>query len=405
MGKKSFILLAVLGLFFSCGIEEVGGEQTGEEGAWRGPGSIIVETDEGIGVGTKEWYAVGVDYPDEYDWMVDADKGSIRCSLVVFVNGIPMMKVPVGDKYETSADPDMHRIIGNSLYTDYSTDSETVIKRNGESLFRYPAREMIVDMAVEGNMVYTLGQSRDGEGFSFRVNGQPLMEKSVGYVFPHLHRCEDGYSFAFCETIGSGLNVSERYYHYLAGEVLQVAVREDIKKVWDIVFQDDSVCYLASMVGISPPVLAVGDSFSPLHIPDNLVVRNCCFIPGSRNLDIECVLDGRRKQLFSGLWRGCELVQMFPSGHLVSSVCVCGDSLSCVLNSSARGAGGLIYRCGELLELPAGYISMGGCSIAMADGLLYVGLTSTVDQEPAVWVENEMKPLEINGFISHISAD
>jgi hypothetical protein len=57
------------------------------------------------------------------------------------------------------------------------------------------------------------------------------------------------------------------------------------------------------------------------------------------------------------------------------------------------------------LELPAGYISMGGCSIAMADGLLYVGLTSTVDQEPAVWVENEMKPLEINGFISHISAD
>ena len=394
-----------MGLLLSCGLEEVGTEHDADEDAWRGPGSIVAGNGDGVGVGKKDWYAVGVDYKEGYDWRVDQEKGSVRCSLVVFVNGIPMMKVAAGDKYEVSADPDMHRMIGNNLYTDYSTDSETVIKRNGETLFRYPAREAIVDMSVDGDCVYTLGQSRGGDGFSFRANGQPLMEKAGGYVFPHLYRGEDGYSFAFCEIIGKGDKATERYYHYLAGESVQVAVREDIIKVWDIVYRDDKLCYLASMVGISSPVLAVDGVLSPLMVPENTEVKSCRFLPGTQNLDIECMLLQRRKRLFSGLWRGCDLVAAFPSGYTVASMCSGYDGLSCILNSSGADAPGIIYRCGESYEVPAGYISMGGRSMVMVDGLLHVGLTSKSEGGAAVWVENEMKPMKINGFISHISAD
>ena len=39
----------------------------------------------------------------------------------------------------------------------------------------------------------------------------------------------------------------------------------------------------------------------------------------------------------------------------------------------------------------------------MAEGKLYVGLTPDTEGTAAVWVENEMKPLKINGFISHMS--
>jgi hypothetical protein len=41
----------------------------------------------------------------------------------------------------------------------------------------------------------------------------------------------------------------------------------------------------------------------------------------------------------------------------------------------------------------------------LVDGILYVGLTSESGNAAAVWVDNEMKPLKINGFISHISVN
>jgi hypothetical protein len=224
-------------------------------------------------------------------------------------------------------------------------------------------------------------------------------------LFPHLQRSEDGFSFAFCEIIGSGENVKERYYHYLAGEVCQVAVREDIKRVWDIVFLEDKVCYLASVIGISEPVLAVGKELSMLSVPANAVVKSCRFVPKATGLDIEGIIYHRRKFIYSALWKGTDLVTTFPSGYTVVSLCSCNDGLSCVLNAPRPSSKGMIYRCGQEYELPEGYMSMGGSSIIMMDGLLYVGLTSETDECAAVWVENEMKPLKINGFISHISSD
>ena len=42
------------------------------------------------------------------------------------------MKLPVGEEYHISPDPDMHRVIEGHLYTDYSTDKETIIKKDGQ---------------------------------------------------------------------------------------------------------------------------------------------------------------------------------------------------------------------------------------------------------------------------------
>ncbi len=407
MGRKILLLIACFAGLVSCGLSEVGGSSVDGDAddIWVGPGSVVVDNDAKPGAGKKVWYAVGVDYPQGYDWRTDDEKGSVRCSLVVFANGVPLMKVPAGDEYEVSADPDMHRVIRGSLYTDYSTETETVVKRNGEQLFRYPGREMIVEVIEDDDMVYTLGQSRDGNGFSFRVNGEVLLSRSKGYVFHHLQQVDDGFSFAFHETIGSGENAKECYYHYLAGDVCQVAVREDIKKVWDIVYQNDRICYLASLVGVSEPVLAVGEDLNPLTVPDEAVVKTCRFVSGSQYLDVEGVMTRRRLHPFSGLWNGCDVIEVFSPGYTVASACLCNGSVSCVLNSSIRGVAGKIYRCGELYDMPDKYMSMGGRSMLMVDGLLYVGLTSETDGYPAVWVENEMKPLKINGFISHISAD
>ena len=406
MKRKILKLLAGVVIVASCGLEEIGGNVDPGDDVWFGPGSIVSGngSGSGAGVGKRVWYAVGVDYPEGYDWKADEQKGSVKCSLVVFANGVPMMKVPVGEEYEVSADPDMHRMVGNSLYTDYSTNEETIIKKNGESLFRYAGREMIIEMTVDGDDVYTLGLHRDGRGFAFRKNGEVLLERPSGYAFSRIQQSDAGYCFAFCETIGDGNGAQERYFHYMGGSITQVAVREDVRKVWDIIFHDGHVCYVASMVGIPTPVLVVGDEMNSLGLPAGSDVVDCRFVSGD-GLSIEGVISQKGKALFSGLWNENKLVHMFSPGYTVASVCMSQEDVCSVLNAPDMLSEGIIYRSGESLEMPQGFMSMGGRSLMVVDGMLYVGLTSVAGGDAAIWVDNEMKPLKINGFISYISSD
>ena len=154
----------------SCGLSEIGGEDTSgtDGGIWGGP----VEENNGEGILQQICYMTALDYQNGYDWRADTARESVKCSLIVYADGKQIMKVPVGEEYETGADVDMHRIAGGHLYTDYSTSEETIIKRDGRLLFRSPGPEAIHGMCVSGDDVYTLGQSRNGEGFSFRKNGK-----------------------------------------------------------------------------------------------------------------------------------------------------------------------------------------------------------------------------------------
>ena len=169
------VLTAMMSAVSSCGIHEIGGEggDSSSGSIWGGP----VAGQSGTGVLKPVCYMTALDYQKGYDWRSDQARESVRCSLVVYADGVPIMKIPVGDAYQTSSDPDMHRIIGGHLYTDYSTDTETIIKRNGQELFRYRAREVLCGMKVIDNDVYTLGQSRDGDGFSYRKNGVVMVER------------------------------------------------------------------------------------------------------------------------------------------------------------------------------------------------------------------------------------
>ena len=96
-------------------------------------------------------------------------------------------------------------------------------------------------------------------------------------------------------------------------------------------------------------------------------------------------------------------MKMFSPGYIVSTICEADSGVACVLNGATSKQAGIIYRGEELLEMPEGYMSMGGRSMAMIDGILYVGLTSWKGGEVAVWIDKEMKPLKINGFISNIT--
>ena len=163
--QRIFLLILFLVSLFSCGIEEIGGDSDKAGGSkWGG----MTGSHSGSISEKSICYMTALDYQKGYDWRADPAEGDVKCSIVVYADGVPVMKVPVGAEYETSGDPDMHRIIDGHLYTDYSTDAETIIKRDGKTLFGYDGRESLRGMEVVDDDVYTLGQNRDGDGFSFR---------------------------------------------------------------------------------------------------------------------------------------------------------------------------------------------------------------------------------------------
>lgn len=403
--RKSIFYWVAACVALSCGLSEIGEDSPAGNEVWTGPGSTIVEEGNSTGVGKKVWYAVGVDYQDGYDWRTDDQRGSVKCSLVVFVNNVPLMKVPVGDEYETSADPDMHRILDGHLYTDYSSETQTVLKKDGVELFRYDEREHILDMIVEGDTVYTLGQSRNGDGFAFRKNGHPLVRRTSGYAFPGLLKCNDGLRFAFCEVIEDVKENHERYFLSDGETTTQVGVRDDIKKIWDITFFNGNICYLASMIGISAPVLSIGEQMSALQMSPSTEILSCHFAESEDELIVEGVVAQKGEAIFSKIWRQEQLETAFPQGFTVSSLCTSDGGISCVLNKFSNMRNGLIYRCGELLPMPVGYVSMGEGTTVMVDGILHVGLTPEKSGEPVIWIDGEMKPVSINGFISYLDVD
>ena len=400
------LMVAALMVMVSCGLEEIGSQPVVGDGIWIGPGSVVVGSGSGAGSEQKVWYAVGVDYPQEYDWRADMEKGSVRCSLVVFADGVPMMKVPVGDEYEVSSDPDMHRVLGGNLYTDYSTSDETVIKRNGEELVRYQGREMIVGMAVEGESVYTLGVPRSGEGFAFRKDGEVLLQRAAGHVFPRLQRVGEGLAFAFYEPPARGL-ARGRFCHYLDGEVSDMDVRLDITDVWDVVWNDGQLCFIAATAGA--PVVVCGGSQTVLGQKADCRLENSRFIGDGPY--VEGVMSRSDGGIVSAIWNcgqqtdAIKVLESFSAGYIMTSSCRSDDGVACVLNSPDMFKDGVIYREGKMFKMPSGYFCIGGKSMVMVNGKLHVGLTSGMGEYPAVWIDKKMKPLKINGFISHISID
>ena len=93
MGRRvlNIVLTGVLGWAAAgCfGITEISGPEK-EEDIWTGPGVSVGGDSESI------CYVTGIDYPEGFDWRESNGEESVRCSLTVFADAVPMLKLPVG---------------------------------------------------------------------------------------------------------------------------------------------------------------------------------------------------------------------------------------------------------------------------------------------------------------------
>lgn len=382
----------------SCGITElykVDGDD--KNGVWNGPAADPSPMSPSL------TFVSAFDYPDGYDWRSDPDRGHVKCSLVVFREGLPVLKVPVGNEYSVSPDPDMHRIIDGHLYTDFSDGTETLLKKNGKPVLSYPGAEMICDMKVKGSDIYTLGHSRTGQGFALRLNGSVLLSREAGYTFERILIEDTEVSVAFAEPIVSSSGTVERYYVMRGGKVTQIALRDDIKQVWDVAVYGEEIYYLASLTGVQAPVLVSSQGMTTLQMPSSMTVVSCRMNILEGGICVEGVLaDGNQVQ--SVLWGTDFQYGLFPKGMTFSALCFGEDGLHCTMNPASGMGAGLIFRGGESLEIPAGYACMSRSAMDFASGMLTVGLSSLKGEAPALWVDGRLKNLDINGYISCVTS-
>lgn len=393
---KSLLAEVVTLLLISCGVSEIGEfEKDENNGIWTGPSHGVPPVSRSI------TYVTAFDYPDGYDWFSDSEKGAVKCSLAVFADGRPILKVPVGDQYCVSSDPDMHRMIDGHLYTDFATDDETVIKKDGKPFLSFEGRESVTAMMVKGDSLYTLGHKRNGKGFVFRINGQTVLERDSGYAFGRLADLGDDIAFAFAEPINSAEGGQERYYCFMDGKVVQTALREDVRKVWDIVIHGGKIFYLASLTGVFEPVIVSESSIEALSLPfQTRMVTGQLFSVGSL-LGTEMILSSNTG-LSSAIWLQNRILRNFDPGMTVASIWSGEEGIFCLLNG--RAGMSAVFRMGEYILLPDGYACLGSSPIDMADGMLTVGLSSLTGARPLIWKDGDVEELDVNGYICTVSS-
>lgn len=380
----------------SCGVSEIGDFEKDEyNGVWTGP-SI-----ESPSLGNSVTLVTAFDYPDGYDWVSDPDKGFVKCSLVVYADSRLILKVPVGDRYCVSSDPDTHRMIDGHLYTDYATEHETVIKKDGKPCLSYQGRESVVDMVLKGDSLHTLGQKRNGRGFSYRINGEVVLERDAGYAFGRLTLDGDDVCLAFAEPVNSVEGGLERYYCLREGRVFQTAMREDIRKVWDVIVHDGKVYYLATLTGVFGPAVVSESAIDALPMPYGKEMVAGQFFSAGSTLGTEMVL-GSAAGLSSAIWLGNRLLHSFDSGMTVASIWSGEDAVACVVGGISGGSS--VFRMGDCLEMPEGYAALGGAPIDVIDGILTIGLSSVSGHRPLIWRDGDVEEIDVNGYICTVSS-
>lgn len=387
----------LVAVFCSCGLTELGVVPADDEnGVWDVPGSLPQPMVQSI------TYSSAFDYPENYKWQSDTESGTVRCSLVVFMEEMPILKVPVGEDYKVSSDPDMHRLIDGHLYTFFASADETVIKKDGRPYLSYPQPEIISDFRIINGVVHTLGLKRDGGGFSYRVEGEQVLSRDDGYVFDRIMYEDTTVCVAFLEPIKVEEGILERYYLMKNGKVSQIALRDDIKRVWDVVYSNGELLYLASLTGVSHPVLVFEDNITALSIPPGLALLDCNISQLVSGTGVEAICsDGQ--QLQEVVWDTKGKMSIYPKGMTMSAVSYNGDELSFALNPFQQNETGIIINSGESVMMPEGYACMSRRAMDYSSGILSVGLSSPTGQVPVIWKDGRITQLDVNGYISCVS--
>lgn len=343
----------------------------------------------------------GFEYPSDCDWVADRNPDESKCSLVVLVDAVPRLRVPVGDGYEVSRDYADHRFLGGGLYTYFCKDGVAVVRRNGAPLFRYEADEVLVDMFLKGGDLHILAHKTSGGGFSYRKNGELVLEKLTGETFGRFWEDGDRVCFSFRQPVTTSDEISSRYYVVYDSDVLHVPYDSDVFQIWDIMSHGGHPCSLVTSENDTRPYLLKGGQRKSIGIPKDASMLSGNLFSAENKVGVECTYLYSDGMCESGIWvEGSEYMR-FETDRSISSLCYRDGSTYCVVNPDEDA--GLIYSAGEFYTMPENYQCMGFQPAAVNQGELYVALSSRTGERPLIWHEGQVDTLRMNGYVCSVS--
>ncbi|MBO8445375.1 MAG: hypothetical protein IAC23_06750 [Bacteroidetes bacterium] len=405
-GKGFYAVAAVLpaALVMSCGTIEVDapGDVSGT-GQGPGGGQTVPLPEE------KELYVTGVEYPEGYDWHADENYGHVACKVFLMKEGERIVELSADERNLVTSDADMHRCVDGHLYTDYSTESETVIKMDGEELFRYQEREMICGFQVVDGDVYTLGMPRDGaDGWTWRRNGDVMMSRTSGYIMNGLSLDNGSMWFTYVDPVVSGDKVKERYYLVSDGKTIPVGAAADVEKVDDILLYGGVTYYTARLQGMNGHVVYIGEQAMSVPAGSARETLGCrihyagrsIYVSGTKRFAMDGSMD------MPSLWKDFKLDFNYQgSSTVMHGYYVDSDDIYCVYTDTQHDEL-RVYKSGlvdsEHDAFKYSYLShAGGCA---ADGHFSLALHPAAPGVlPALLTDGEVKEYDFNGYFTSVS--
>ena len=345
-------------------------------------------------------YLTAVRYPDGFAWEQDtcAVEGTVWIDL--YCDGERISSIPAGK----SVFPDMHRYSEGHLWSDCSSGSETLVFRDGEEAFRFEGREALRGFLIRDGAVHTLGQDRDGQGFTYRVDGKVIYRSETGTALgdPELGNAltADGAAVFYCCSIPSA--DGKEYRVMRGGDLHRSLPAAQGGNVFDFRYLGDRLYRIVSK-------------------PRKLVL----LIDGK---EMTLALQGGEATLWSRIipWKGQALVLTRASGAIgkryflqhesgtvypmdgkapVSDVLVDGDEMGWLETDGNGKPVRFVRSDGIRTDIGQdGYLASSRCAL-LHGGRLYLALTGRDGTPSCLWVDGEVTEIPFNGCITSITVE
>jgi len=343
--------------------------------------------------------------PGSYDWRRDTAYGYPTCELMLLKNGIKEVSMRTGPAAEVSPTPSTHHIIGGHLYTEYSSSTETVVKKDGALCFRYQGAEVLFGLLPIGSDIYTIGRERDGDGFTFRKNGELMLKQSSGTIFGGFTHPAYGRTGALYENEGHCcfcFKTDTDCYKVIDGVMERVSAIKGTSRIMDLRVYGNSVCYSSCMT-----------LYTYVNLPDKVYTLSAKYL--WTNVELMPVDD--EIWFIGSAYKNGEWFTIFgPAGSTDPS------SDYCVF----QGKEGLVYHDGR--DAYCVDISSGGVKVmdpgesycysrdscfffspscaAMAGNSLFMTLTPKEKElAPIIWHDGEERAFDLQGYLTGIELE
>ena len=347
----------------------------------------------------EHFWATAVRFPDGYDWELDTCVVEGTVWIDLFCDGALFRSFPAG----ASVHPDMHRYADGHLYADYSTDTETILLRDGEECLRFAGREALRGFVIREDGIHTLGQDRDGDGFTYRIEGHEAFRSPAGTVLGDPDRrngalMEDGDRLFYCY----GQDGSGGKEYRVMREAEQYQVLQPNGTVYDVRVAGGKVHWVQS-TRTSLSLMEDGKA-TALQLKTGESARSCRIVPGPKGVlvGVHAVRNGSGRSFVQS--SDGQVYKLTDGSSWIDILCD-GDDAGWLTANADGAPARFIRRSGKALALPSGgFLAARDCAL-LRDGHFYLALSGHSGAPGYLVVDNDVTEIPFNGYFTSVTVE